>query len=110
MASSLIGHFVSDEAQLDIRADGFTLKLACGDASIAGKLDADARRSFIATGTYENAGGGPQLVDEDGAGHPARFGGHLVGNRLTLLITPATGKPHTLQLERGRRTKMVRCL
>lgn len=110
MASPLIGHFAGDDAQLDVRANGFSLNLACADASIGGKLRPNARRRFVATGTYETVGAGPQRVDESSVGHAARFVGHLVGDRLTLTITPATGEPHTLHLDRNRHIKLVRCL
>jgi hypothetical protein len=110
MASPLIGHYAGDDAQLDVRADGFSLNLACAHASIAGKLRPDARRRFTATGTYENASAGPQRVDETTTSHTARFAGSLAGNRLTLTITPTTGEPHILHLDRNRHIKLVRCL
>lgn len=110
MASPLIGYYAGDDAQIDIRADGFSLDLACAHASIAGRLRPNARHRFTAIGFYENAGGGPQRVDESRVINSARFTGRLVGSRLTLTITPVTGEPRTLHLEQNRRIKLVRCL
>lgn len=110
MASPLIGHFASNDARLEIRADGFRLDLACAQAEMAGTPRLDPLGNFKTTGTFEMATGGPQYVDETGAGHPARFAGKLVGDHLTLTIMPASGDPLVLNLNRNRQVKLVRCL
>lgn len=110
MASPLIGRYGGDDARLDVRADGLSLELACAHASITGVPHTDARGNFTAIGTYEPAGVGPDRVDESGTGHPARFVGRLVRNRMTLKIMPATGEAVTLHLDRDRKVKLLRCL
>ena len=110
MASPLIGHFAGADARLEIRADGFSLDLACAQAEMSGTPRLDARGHFKTTGTFEMASGGPQHVDETGAGHAARFAGKLVGDHITLTIVPASGDPLVLNLDRNRKVKLIRCL
>jgi len=110
MASPLIGRFASNNAKLEVNSDGFNLDLACAYAAMSGVPRLDAKGNFHTTGTFEVASAGPQHVDETGTRHPAHFAGNLSGDRLTLIITPATGTPLLLNLDRNRNVKLIRCL
>lgn len=108
---ALEGAWGGDRLRLVVDAQGATVQADCADGRIAGPIVLSQGGSFVASGTYAEHKGGPQVADEASGPAQARFSGELRGDTLTLSILPAGAKvAQTFRLQRGATVKLVRCL
>lgn len=106
-AAAPLGEWGGDRAMLTIGPDGATLRQDCAEGRF-GPVNPDGKGAFVAKGSYDAAGPGPQAGDAAG-GRPARYEGHIAGDTLHLVIHPAEGPVQKLTLIRGQRQKLIRC-
>lgn len=106
----LTGEWGGPQVRLVLTELGGTLELACASAQVAAPIHPDANGRFVADGKYESFTGGPTPADVPPVLTAARFTGHVEGNTMHLSVTQNgenTAQDYTL--ERGRRTKLIRC-
>lgn len=103
-----IGLWGGGETRLVVSAHGATLEQGCASGRTDGPLRPGADGSFAVRGSFARHASGPQR--EDDRPGPALFEGRIEGDRMQLIISPATGPRLAETLERGRSVKLVRCL
>lgn len=107
----LIGEWAGDRARLALSATGGTIDYDCGSGTIKGPLRLDAKGRFKANGTHDEFSAGPTPADAAPHARPAAYSGSLNGDTLTLVVQVAgESRPRTLNLVRGKRIKLIRCL
>jgi hypothetical protein len=100
------------DGELNVTAAGATLRLGCGEGSLGVTLRPDADGRFSERGRFDAGQGGPQAVDETPGGRAASatFAGRITGDAMALEVrVDGAAAPLRLALERGRRSKLIRC-
>lgn len=106
------GEWGGDHAGLIATPDSGTLEYDCAVGRITEPLRPDANGVFAASGTHTPGHGGPIRVDEVLPKRPARYTGHVAGDRLTLTVvmTDSAVNVGTFELVRGRSPRVLKCL
>ena len=106
---ALVGEWGGPQVRLSLGEEGGRIEFACGSASIDAAVHPDAAGTFNAAGRHEDFTGGAVQADTPARTTPARFIGKVDGNTLQLSVQRRGAAPETYTLERGRRTKLIRC-
>lgn len=107
----LTGEWAGDRARLTLSPTGGTIDYDCGSGTIKGPLRLDTKNRFKANGSFEEFVPGPAVADAPPHMRPTIYRGSLKGDTLTLVVQVAgEPKPRTLNLVRGKRIKLIRCL
>lgn len=109
--SSLTGEWGGDRARLMLTATGGRIDYDCGSGTIKGPLRLDAKNRFRASGDHEEYAPGLAYGDAKPKLRASVYRGSLDGDKLTLVVQ-VSGEPksRTLNLVRGKRIKLIRCL
>ena len=105
----LSGTWGGDRTLVTFGKTGAQLQSDCADGTIRGPVRINTAGKFVAKGTFQSFGGGPQSA-EPAPVPEAQFGGHLSGKTLILTIKVKGSPAQTLTLREGIRPKLVRCL
>ncbi len=97
---------------MHVTSTGASLEYDCADGVIEEPLRPDAEGRFTATGIHTPGHGGPIRAGEILPSLLARYGGHVAGERMSLLVTlTETGvELGPFELRRGSSGLLVRCL
>jgi hypothetical protein len=108
-AVPLTGSWGGDRLQMTIDEHAVRVETECASGTFVGPVTPGVDGRFIARGTYEEHGGGPQRAD--GPARAARFNGEVHDGVMHLSIWPE-GATEALQftLRQEARIKLVRCL
>ena len=107
----LTGEWAGDRARLTLLATGGTIDYDCGSGTIKGPLRLDSRNRFSAKGSFEAYNPGPTRADTAPSSRPTVYRGAVNGDALTLVVQIAgESGSRTLNLVRGKRIKLIRCL
>lgn len=99
-----IGMVVSDSSA--------TLEYDCAHGTIDEPIIPDAEGKFEVSGVHIFEHGGPIRIDEIPDEHPALYKGHIVGNKMTLILvlTDTDTEIDTFSLTRGVDPLIYKCL
>ena len=107
----LTGTWGGDRTMLTLEATAGRIEYDCGAGTIEAPLVLDAKGAFSTTGRHEDYTPGPTAADKATAFRVASYRGTVVGDHMTLRVQVAGEKaPRVLNLVRGQRVKLVRCL
>jgi hypothetical protein len=105
------GDWGGDGIRLVIGANSASVELACSNGEIPGKIYTDKEGSFAIDGTFKKQHPGPTRRDEPPPAD-ARYAGKVSGDKMSLRITLASDGSLVGEyiLEKGRNSRIVRCL
>lgn len=108
------GVWGGEHLRLQVTPSGASLEYDCGSGTIDQPLIVDGDGDFAASGRHIPGHGGPVRLGEDTPTFPARYNGHVRGDRMTLIVeVQAPGSPvqsMTYELIAGSQGRVVRCL
>ena len=108
-AVELQGRWGGDQLQLEMDEAGGRVQMDCAGGHFAGPIKLDAANRFVAQGTFEAQGGGPQRADA--VAPNARYTGEITAGVMRLTILPeGAGAAQTYTLRKGVNVKLFRCL
>lgn len=105
----LVGEWGGPQVHLSLDETGGRINFACASATIDSAVYLDAGGKFSAAGRHEDFAGGPAQADTAQPSTPARYTGQLDGDTLRLSVHRQGSAPEAYALQRGRRTKLIRC-
>ena len=105
----LNGTWGGDRTIITFGKTGAQVQSDCAEGTISGPVRINAAGKFVAKGTFQSFGGGPQAA-EPAQVPAAQFGGHVSGKTLILTIKVKGSPTQSLTLREGVRPKLVRCL
>ena len=105
------GDWGGDGIRFVIGANSASVELACSSGEIPGKIYTDKEGSFATDGTFKKQHPGPTRRDEPPPAD-ARYTGEVSGDKMSLRITLASDGSLVGEyaLEKGRNSRIVRCL
>jgi hypothetical protein len=103
------GSWGGNHVALEVTSSGGTVEFDCAHGTITEPIALDDDGRFDAAGTYVREHGGPVREGEEDA-RPARYGGRVQGQTMTLTITVAGESVGPFELERGRTPRITKCL
>ena len=107
---ALTGEWGGPQVHLSLGDTGGTMEFSCASARIEAPVHPDAAGKFTVKGHHEAFSNGPTPADALRPITPAHFTGHVDGNTLHLSVHRPGATAENYTLERGRRTKMIRCV
>jgi hypothetical protein len=109
VTAAVSGQWGAPNVSLTITGDRGVLERSCGRTTIESiRPKGDGR--VVARAWIESYGPGPQPADTPPGAAEGQVTGLLDGDTLTLTITSPGAPAERLHLERGRRSKIIRCL
>ena len=106
---ALLGEWGGPQVRLSLGEAGGRIDFACASATIDAAVHPDGAGNFSAAGRHEDFAGGPAPADTPATTTPARFSGKVDGDTLQLSVQRGGAAAETYTLQRGRRTKLIRC-
>ena len=108
----ITGEWGGDHAGLIATPDSGTMEYDCAVGRITEPLRPGNNGVFAAVGTHTPGHGGPIRIDEVTPRRPARYTGHVAGDRMTLTVvmTDSAVTVGTFELVRGRSARVFKCL
>ena len=106
--TALVGEWGGPQVQLSLTAAGGRIEFSCAAATIAA-IRPDPAGKFSADGRHEEFTGGPVQADAAPAATPARYTGQVDGDTLQLTVHRQGRAAETYTLQRGKRSKLIRC-
>ena len=106
---ALVGEWGAPQVRLSLGATGGRIEFSCAAATIDAAVHPDAAGTFSVAGRHEDFTGGPAPADTPPRTTPARFTGKVEGDILQLSVKREGAAAETYTLQRGRRTKLIRC-
>ncbi|HEX7025174.1 MAG TPA: hypothetical protein VF187_10190 [Gemmatimonadales bacterium] len=108
----VVGEWGGDHLGMVASVSGAELEFDCATGRIGAAIIPDASGRFSVTGLHFPGHGGPDPVDEEQVGIPARFDGTVRGDLMTISVTlpdwATTLGPFTLK--RGGTPNVLKCL
>ncbi|MGH7471210.1 MAG: hypothetical protein ACRENP_24945 [Longimicrobiales bacterium] len=104
------GFWGGDHIQIEVRASLVRVEFDCAHGSINVPIllnDGD----FLANGTFTHEKGGPIIPGEEERPQPARYGGRVAGERMsiTVILIDEARAIGTFELLRGRNGRVFKC-
>lgn len=106
---ALAGEWGAPQVRLSLGATGGRIEFSCAAATIDAAVLPDAAGNFNVAGRHEDFTGGPAPAGTPPRTTPARFTGKVDGDILQLSVKRQGAAAETYTLQRGRRTKLIRC-
>jgi hypothetical protein len=106
---ALAGEWGGPQVHVSLGETGGRIDFACASATIDSAVHLDTGGKFSATGRHEEFAGGPTQADTTPPTTPARYSGQVDGDTLQLSVLRQGHAAETYTLQRGRRTKLIRC-
>jgi hypothetical protein len=112
METVSIGNWGGQHVRLEVTDSGAELDFDCAHGTIKSVLKLDRDGNFDVEGFYARERPGPLREDENQNGEPARFKGHVAGQKMTLtvMLTGTSKTVGTYTLELGKRARIVKCM
>ena len=109
---NLTGKWGGEHIGIVVSDSSATLEYDCAHGTIDEPIIPDAEGKFEASGVHVFEHGGPIRIDEIPDEHPALYKGHIVGNKMTLIlvITDTDTEIDTFSLTRGVDPLIYKCL
>lgn len=97
--------------RVSVSADAAQLEFDCAHGEISVPFQIDAEGNFDLSGTYTREGPGPIRIGREPSARPARYAGHVEGERMTLSVRlEGADKPlGEYSLLRGAAGRIVKC-
>lgn len=106
---ALVGEWGGPQVHLSLNETGGRIDFSCASATIDAAVQPDAGGKFNAAGRHEAFTGGPVQADAAPPSTPVRYAGWIDGDNLHLSILRKGAAAETYVLQRGRRSKLIRC-
>lgn len=106
---ALVGEWGGPQVKMSLGAAGGRIEFSCAAATIDAAVHPDAAGMFYVAGRHEDFTSGPAPADTPASTTPARFTGKVDGDILQLSVKRQGAAAETYTLQRGRRTKLIRC-
>lgn len=107
---TVLGSWGGPRAVLSLSADSGTINYDCAHGSLTAPVRTDHTGRFEVAGFHVREHGGPIRVDEVLDAVPARYVGHVRGDRMELRVFAGPDTIGPLTLTRGATSQLVRCL
>ena len=105
----LTGQWAGPQVQMTAGDTGAKIEFSCASATIDAAVYPDDAGNFKASGRHSSFPVGPTPADVPPASSPVQFTGHVAGDILHLNLHRQGVQDESYRLERGRRTKLIRC-
>ena len=106
---ALVGEWGGPQVQLSLTANGGRIEFSCAATTIAAAVRPDAAGRFSANGQQEDFTGGATSADKPPPTTPTRITGTVEGDTLHLAVQRQGAAVEAYILQRGRRSKLIRC-
>ena len=105
------GAWGGEHVALTVTDAGARLEFDCATGEINQPLTSNAEGHFAATGVFVRERAGALRIGDQPTRQPARYEGHLEGNRLTfdVVLTESNEKAGTFTVERGATPRVRKC-
>lgn len=105
----LTGQWAGPQVQLTAGGTGAKIEFSCASATIDAAVYPDDAGNFKVSGHHSGFSDRPTSADVRPASSPVIFTGRVDGDILHLNLHRKGAQDESYRLERGRRTKMIRC-
>lgn len=103
------GTWGGEHLTLEVSGKGAIAEFDCAHGQIVEPMALDKHGNFSVAGTYTREHSGPVLRDESASSTPARYSGHVEGDKLNLTVAVAKDDVQTFVLTRGFHPPLRKC-
>ncbi|HUQ45882.1 MAG TPA: hypothetical protein VM033_04490 [Gemmatimonadaceae bacterium] len=106
----ILGRWGGAHAELTLTETGGTISYDCGHGGVGAPVTPDRAGDFNVSGVHVREHGGPVRIGEVPDSLPARYVGHVSGDRMTLRVLVGLDTLGPFDLRLGTAPQIVRCL
>ncbi len=108
--AQVTGHWGGAHAALTLTDSGGAIEYDCAHGGLGAPVRLDRAGRFEIAGVHVREHGGPIRVGEVPDSLPARYSGHVRGNRMTLRVLVGADTLGPFELRRGAEPQLFKCL
>jgi hypothetical protein len=106
----VLGRWGGVHVALTLADSGGTIEYDCGHGGVGAPVRLDRAGRFDVAGVHVREHGGPVRVGEVPDSLPARYAGHVRGDRMTLRVFVGADTLGPFELRRGAEPQLFKCL